>query len=127
MTQKDAAETIWDMLGDHAICMFITQIEGHLRARPMVAMPDPEESLIWFIAGTEGAKSEEIAANSHVCVTYARPSDQDFLSISGTASVVDDKKKMKELWNPGAQAWFPEGPESGRATLIKVAPSAGEY
>ena len=34
------------------------------------------------------------------------------LSVSGTASLVRDRERIHELWNPVAGAWFPEGPDT---------------
>lgn len=127
MTTSPETQQVWDMLGEHAVCMLVTRTRAGMRARPMVALPDRKSSLIWFIAGTEGEKDEEIEADSDVCITYARPSGNDFLSISGTAAMAHDRDKLKELWNDGAQTYFPNGPDSADVALIMVTPNTGEY
>ena len=125
--EADDTETLWSLLGDHAICMLVTRGADGLRARPMTALPDREAGTIFFIAGTDGAKDEEIAQDPDVCVTLARPSKNDYVSLTGRARVVDDVDTLRRLWNPGADAWFPDGPESPDVTLIRVDPVAGEY
>ena len=35
--------------------------------------------------------------------------------------------KLKELWSPAVEAWFPDGPEDPNVTLLKVDTISGEY
>lgn len=127
MTTSPEAHKIWDMLGDHAVCMLVTKTGDTMRARPMVALPREDEGLLWFITGKAGHKDDEVLKDAHVCVTYSRPSKNDYLSISGSASIVEDPDKVKALWNEGAKSYFPEGPDSPAVELIRVRPDHGEY
>jgi general stress protein 26 len=49
------------------------------------------------------------------------------VALTGTAVVVEDDVKLKELWNTFAEAWLPGGPEDPNAVLIKVDVEEGEY
>ena len=49
------------------------------------------------------------------------------VSIAGTATIVDDVAKKKELWNAGAEAWLPQGPEDAGVVLIYVDSDSAEY
>ena len=47
--------------------------------------------------------------------------------INGTVSLVNDKNKMKELWNGTMKAWFPKGLDDPDILLIKVSPVHVNY
>ena len=56
--------------------------------------------------------------------------DQDkhhYLSLTGAAEVVEDQKKVDELWNGFLNAWFEEGKDDPQVSLIKVTPEDGHY
>ena len=36
-------------------------------------------------------------------------------------------EKLRELWNPAAEAWFPDGPEDPNVGVLKFTASGGEY
>ena len=47
--------------------------------------------------------------------------------IHGSATLVKDKTKMKELWSSLLKAWFPLGLEDPDMILIKVTPHEVNY
>jgi general stress protein 26 len=49
------------------------------------------------------------------------------VSISGTAQLVHDRNKIKELWKPVLKAWFPDGPDQPDVVLLKVKMTKAEY
>ncbi|MEP6684611.1 MAG: pyridoxamine 5'-phosphate oxidase family protein, partial [Parafilimonas sp.] len=51
----------------------------------------------------------------------------DFLSITGKAEISKDKNKIDELWDGIMKAWFTEGKDDPRITVIKVTPESGYY
>ena len=64
---------------------------------------------------------------NHVNVAYADPEDQTYVSVSGTARLVKDKAKLKELWSPIYKTWFPQGLRDPDVTLLKVDVTEAEY
>jgi len=47
--------------------------------------------------------------------------------IHGTAILLNNKTKMKELWSTIMKAWFPLGLDDPNITLIKVTPNEVNY
>ena len=80
---------------------------------------------VWFIAERNSQKVRNITARPQVNVAYAGGSS--WVSLSGTASVVDDPAKLAELWNMFTDAWMEGGPESPNNVLIKVDATSAEY
>jgi general stress protein 26 len=70
---------------------------------------------------------EECEHHREVNLSYAHVDKQHFLSVSGTAQTLRDQEKMKQLWTPWAQPWFPQGVDDPDLALLKVAISHAEY
>ena len=93
----------------------------------MATQQTPFDGELWFFTSRGSDKSGEIGQAAEVNLAYARPDDQSYVSISGTAHVVDDRAKARELWNPLHKAWFPKGVDDPDLRLIRVDVSGAEY
>ena len=60
-------------------------------------------------------------------LTYSDENKQHYVSIAGTADVVRDAAKAKELWTEGLRVWFPKGAEDPEIALIRVKVEIAEY
>jgi general stress protein 26 len=57
--------------------------------------------------------------------TYAGSSS--WLSLTGSAAVVDDAEKKKELWNTFIEARFPDGQDDPSVVVVKVDGGSAQY
>lgn len=124
---EQALAFIWkhvDRIGD---CMMVTQAASGIRARPMRGLARRQDNAIWFFTSKSAPKDDEILRHPQVCVCYADPGANTYVSLSGTIELLDNQEKIDELWNPGAQAYFPAGPGDPDVLLLKFSPEAGEY
>ena len=116
-------ELLWKLIKNIKFAMFTTRHpNGHLHARPMTTQNknlDADGSL-WFFMSKSGDPVEDFKAEPTVNVVYANPSEDTYVSVSGTASVVDDQAKKNELWNKMTEAWFPAGSTDPNLALVKV-------
>lgn len=127
-SQQQHLEKFRELIKDIDVAMLVTEApDGALRSRPMVTQATDFDGELWFFTDQNSAKVLEIQADRHVNVSYADPSAQKYVSVSGTAQLVNDREKIHQLWNPFAKAWFPEGPDDPRLTLIRVQPQTVEY
>jgi general stress protein 26 len=101
--------------------------EGRLHSRPMANQDDVFDGTLWFFTESNSAKVNELQRDRHVNLSYADPSDNRYVSVSGTASVSKDRDKMKELWSPLHKAWFPDGLEDPNIALLRVEVEKAEY
>lgn len=99
--------------------------DGTLQSRPMAIQQVEFDGDLWFFTYEDSSKIKQITADPHVNV--AVQNGNDWVSLSGIASVVHDKAKAKELWAKPLQAWFPDGLETDGLTLIKVNAETAEY
>lgn len=117
-------------LKDIKFTMFTTIGEdGNLYSRPMATLEIDERKFdgrIWFFTDIHSPKVSNLSNDQHVNLAYARPDDQKYVSVAGTAQIVNDKAKMKELWTPTMKAWFPEGIDDPNIGLICVEVESAE-
>lgn len=127
MTQDQAQQKLWSMMKGIGFAMLTTEDGGQLRARPMVAAQDQFDGVLWFFTRLSSHKVAEVETDQHVGVTYADPSKQDYVSLSGTARLVRDKAAVAEHWSEGMRTWFPKGTDDPDAALLRVTVSGAEY
>ncbi len=125
--RQESIEKVNDLIKDVQIAM-LTTIDGNtLRSRPMQTQEAEFNGDLWFFTSTDTHKTDEIEKDNRVNVAYASPSDNTYVSVSGTASLVSDKEKIEELWNPILKAWFPKGLDDPTLILLKVSVEQAEY
>lgn len=115
-----------ELLDEFGIVMLATRgARGELRSRPMALVQLEPDGTLWLLTDRHSGKVEEIAQDSHVNVTAQASSK--FVSISGNAWSVDDRRKIVELWKESFKIWFPGGKEDPSLVLIKIKADSGEY
>ena len=126
-TDAEVKEKLWELIKDIGFAMLTTEDGGKLRARPMVAAQDSFDGTIWFFTKTSSHKVDEVKGDHEVCVTYADGGKQEYVSLSGTASLVTDKATVAAHWSEPMRTWFPKGIDDPEAALLKINVDAAEY
>jgi len=98
-----------------------------LHSRPMTVQAVQDDGTVWFFTSRTASAAYESQENCRVNVSYADAKRSIFISVSGTASLSDDRKKMAELWDPRLSAWFPKGLEDPDLRLLRVEVDRAEY
>jgi general stress protein 26 len=127
-TREEAIVKLGQLIEDIDFAMLTTvDTDGVLRSRPMSTQQAEFDGTLWFFTSDKTHKIEEIERDNRVNASYAKPEDNVYVSVSGTASIVKDRAKMEELWNPILKAWFPEGLDDPTICLLKVDVEQAEY
>lgn len=122
----DELKKLNDLLADFRFAMLTTRAtDGRLTAHPLTVQEAEFDGDLWFIVGRHAAALQHVQTDPMVGVSFS--SNSSWLSLAGSAEVVDDAAKLKELWNPAVEAWFPDGPEDPNVTLLRVDALSGEY
>jgi len=117
-----------DLVEHSRIAMMTTaEANGSLRSRPLATLQMDSQGTLWFFTSLTSPKVEEIDQHRQVNLSYANPDDQDYVSISGRATVVRDREKMKQLWTPWVEPWFPKGVDDPDLALLAVQVEQAEY
>lgn len=85
------------------------------------------DGTLWFLTFRHSGKMKELSKDDRVLISYAKSSDYEYVSIYGRARLVEDRKKIKELWNEGLRVWFPKGPDDPELALITVDVETAKY
>lgn len=126
LRNESAAEKIKNLAEDIKTCMFCTYKNGKLQSRPMSVQEIDDDGNLWFLSDKNSNKNDEINMNSKVEIFFAQPHDK-FLTLHGNATILYDRRKIKELWNPIIKVWMPEGEDDPNLSIIKVTPEDGYY
>lgn len=103
------------------------EADGDLVSRPMTTQEMDKEGHIWFFSSRPSNKATQVQSNHHVNISYAHPDKQSYVSVSGNAYNIEDPEKKKQLWSPILKAWYPDGLDDPKLSLIKVEPTSAEY
>ena len=126
-TDTEIKQKLWSMMKDIGFAMLTTEDGGKLRARPMVATQKEFDGELWFFTRSSSHKVDEVNSEHEVGVTYADGDKQDYVSLSGRASLVTDKAIVAAHWTEPMRAWFPKGIDDPEAALLKIKVEAAEY
>jgi len=119
-------ERVWELMKKIGFAMLVTSDGGRLRARPMSAYLEQDENAIYFLTDTRRHKDDEIATNPQVNLSFAEPGSQKYVSVSGTATVSNDRAKIRQLFSTPAKAWW-DSAEDPQIRLLKVSPADAEF
>lgn len=118
----------WEMIEDIGLCMLVSHdVQGdRLRARPMSAHVRRDEDAIYFLTDVRDHKDDEIEINQNVCLSFADNGSYRYVSVSGTANVLDDRAKVDEMWSTAARAFW-ESKDDPNIRVLRVRPDVAEY
>lgn len=124
--QQDKQDKVRALIKSTRLAM-LTSVDpdGRLVSKPMATQDVEFDGEVWFIAERDSHKVRNISRNPQVNVAYA--SRDSWVSLSGTAEVVDDEARLTELWNMFTDAWLEGGPENPNNVLIRVTGDSAEY
>ena len=127
-TNTENVQKLAKLIKGIRVAMLTTvEADGCLRSRPMAMQDSAFDGTLWFFTRIDTAKVHEIERDRHVNLSFANPSDEVYVSVSGKARVVRDPAKAKELWNPINKAWFPQGLDDPNLGLVRVDVEKAEY
>lgn len=125
-TRDEAIAKIAELIAGTQVCMFTTMdTTGLMVSRPMAVLETEFDGDLWFVTDGGSRKADQVRHGAHVNVSFS--SRGSWVSIPGDAEIVRDVGKAKELWGPGVEAWFPEGPEAPNIVLLKACAESAEY
>jgi general stress protein 26 len=127
LSSTDQRENFLSLLKEFDTLMLVTLNSEHeFHGRPMAVAAVEPGGRLWFLTGKDTGKVHEIEMDSHAYLT-AQDGNSAFLTLSGRASLIEDRDKVHELWDEGFKVWFPGGKDDPNIELIAVQPESGEY
>ena len=124
-----AVEQIREVVNKSASCFFCTAVShGSTGAtRPMSVQEVDDDGTLWFLSASDSHKNRELEKDPAVRLFFQGSEHAGFLTLTGTATVSRDRKRIEDLWKPVLKVWFTEGEDDPRITVIGVRPTGGYY
>lgn len=124
MKNQEEIETLRELIKDVDTAMLTTVTDEGLISRPMKTQEVEFDGDLWFFTKKETNKYREILHEKEVNVAYAGKS---YVSVRGTAEIVEDINKKKELWSKAHEKIMQTSYDDPDIVLIKVKAEAAEY
>ncbi|MBH0082645.1 pyridoxamine 5'-phosphate oxidase family protein [Salinibacterium sp. SWN167] len=119
-------DTIRSIMKKTRIAMLTSvSADGALHSHPMTVQEAEFDGDCWFLASAESDTVNQLLAHPQVNLAYAGSSE--WLSLSGSAEIIRDVAKKKELWNSFTDVWFEDGAEDPSVVLIHVKADSAQY
>ncbi len=122
MTSAD----LWEQIEGEHVCMMASMNGGAIKSRPMAPIIRKAEGRIWFFTDRHSSKAGDLADDSPVTLTFQNSASNWYVTLMGSASVVDDRAKVAELWSPLMKEWF-DGQDDPRIILIGFEAAEADY
>ena len=128
LSGKEAISKLKELAERARICMFTTYAtSAPMPARPMAVQAVEDDGRMYFFSATDSDKNKEIKRSPQVQLYFANTSSSEYLNVFGNVEISNDRYKIKELWSLWAKAWFQDGPEDAKISLLVFTPTKCEY
>lgn len=125
-TEQDEIAQTWNLMEKIGFCMLSTRSGDDIRARPMAAHVEPMENAVYFLTDINSTKDDEVARWPNVGLAFADSRGQKYVSVTGTAELLNDREQIRELWTTPAKAWW-ENSDDPSIRILKITPKYAEY
>ena len=122
LTAAEAEKEFWDHLKKSNTGMLGLDQPGY-HAQPMTAFREEETGTIWFFTrdDTDLAKDAAVGGGQSAMFHYGSKDQNVWACIHGNLSVHgQDRAIIDRYWNPILAAWYPDGKDDPRLTLLRM-------
>ncbi|GHO99644.1 hypothetical protein KSF_096920 [Reticulibacter mediterranei] len=121
-------ELLWEKIKGIEVAMLTTmEDDGTMHSRPMMAPQREFDGDLWFLTMETAPKVREVERHRQVAISYVKPDETRFISVSGAGELLHDQAAIKKLWKSSYQPWLPTGPDDPSLALLKVHVESAEY
>lgn len=127
LTSKEAIEKMTKLVRDIKIAFLLTDLKKQpINAIPMITKKVDEHGNIWFLSHLDSEHNSNISKDPQVHLLYSHPSNMEYLSVYGNASIVSDKKIIENFHSSEDDTWFRDVDES-KYSAIKIVPKEAYF
>jgi general stress protein 26 len=121
-------DDLYALIDGIEVAMFTTRrADGQLVSRPMQVQRRTAGTDLWFMTNVESHKLEELATDPHVNCGFYKDRTREWVSVSGTARISQDKQLVHDLYQADWRAWLGDeggerdgGPDDPRIALVLI-------
>ncbi len=125
LTAAEAEDAFWDSLKKSNTGLLGLDQPGY-HAQPMTAFREDQTGTIWFFTRDDTDLARDAAIAGQGAMFHYGSKDQNvWACIAGDLSVHGhDREIIDRYWNPVLAAWYPEGKDDPKLTILRF--DAGE-
>jgi general stress protein 26 len=135
VAEKKHLEELYDLIEGIEIAMLTTRrADGRLVSRPMATQDRHAGADLWFVTDIDTHKIEELEQDPNVNVAYYRDRTKEWVSVSGTARISQDRELIREMYHADWRVWLGKvddvrdgGPDDPRLALLLVTADSVVY
>ena len=121
--QKEFEQKLWKSLKSDMTVML--EADG-IDARPMTAQIEGDSGPIWFFTSSDTEMGKGLKRAKKGRISFASKGHDLFAHVHGTVRIDDDRAMIDRLWNRYVAAWFEEGKDDPKVTLLRFDPEKAE-
>ncbi|MEO6651066.1 MAG: pyridoxamine 5'-phosphate oxidase family protein [Ilumatobacteraceae bacterium] len=126
MSEHDPSKSLSELAKPGTTLMVATRDQGTVESRPLT-VAEVEGSRLSILIDTTADWSGGLTDGDWTHATISDTRHNDFASMTGTLSTDTDSARIDELWNPFADAYFPDGRESPGIAIMDIDVESGSY
>ena len=128
LTVEKRLDELYELIDGIEVAMMTTRrADGHLVSRPMQTQKRQSFADLWYVTDIDAHKLDELRTDPHVNLAFYRDRTREWVSVSGTATISQDRDLVRRLYKPDWRAWFGDaggardgGPDDPRIALVVV-------
>lgn len=98
---------------------------SRLTSRPLSTQVAEEDGDVLFLVRSSSAVAADVRADPRVNVAYS--SMKAWVSLAGTASLIQDRALVARLWSKGADMFMEGGPDNPDNVVLRVSGDTAHY
>ena len=129
LTGDEARSKIRQLLTQFPIAFMVTARDNSITARPIGVVGDHDafNGSVWFITDRRSRKVAAIENGATTALLFQNDRDGAYLHLTGSAAVVEDPERLKDLYTPVQRTWFPDGVDDPHITLLRFDATEANY
>ena len=110
---------LWDEIDKHPVGMLGLVGAAPHHFQPMTAFLDRADSRLWFFSYKDTELAEAAASGAQVMLVFQQQ-PRLYACIAGDLRTDYDRGRMDRYWSSSVAAWYPEGKDDPRLTLMRL-------
>jgi general stress protein 26 len=128
MDHAQVEEKMWKAIGDDRLGMLgLTGTDaGHFQ--PMSSYHEEETHTLWFFSYTDNKLAGPLGQGGAqpAMFNFVDKDRQVWACVAGSLSVDRDPSRIDKFWDSQARAWFAEGKDDPKLTMLRFEPEEAE-
>jgi len=129
LNKKEGIEKLREMVDQIDIGMMssFSTDQSYPYVVPMSRQEVDEHGDIWYLFSSDSQSFHNFQADPRVSISFANPSNYEFLTLDGTVQISRDSERIEKYWNKFVEVYFEKGKEDPSIRVLQVTPKDAHY